>query len=419
MTATLHCAYKEAYVRFQQSRRFLFLLFGAIYFVQGVITSYQLNFFKPHMSSAGIDANRIALVASLALLPFIIKLLYGLVSDRFNLFGRGHRLPYMIIGVLLCGLAFFVAYFIDPSLDFGILATMVLSATFAMALFDTTADAFAIEVIPAEDYSRVQSFMAGGRAAGLIILSFVFGLLAERFGFAVIFLVIAATMAFPLLMLLQLRENTLHTKQQEFDWRAFGVMLRPSYVLFAVFLILSWFAFQGIDGLVTFYMSRDLEASEITLGAYGTLKGVGMVIGAVGMSVIAVRFGLKAAALTTLILVSIGGAALSFFTDLNLLLGFGVVWGVVAGLQWTVYAALAMGVTDLRIAGSMFALFQTMANIGIAAGEGVATSLSNNIGFVGVFRLLAVVSLLLIPLFLLAMRRFAHRTAELTPQVSG
>lgn len=406
-------------MRFQQSRRFLFLLFGAIYFVQGVITSYQLNFFKPHMSSAGIDANRIALVASLALLPFIIKLLYGLVSDRFNLFGRGHRLPYMIIGVLLCGLAFFVAYFIDPSLDFGILATMVLSATFAMALFDTTADAFAIEVIPAEDYSRVQSFMAGGRAAGLIILSFVFGLLAERFGFAVIFLVIAATMAFPLLMLLQLRENTLHTKQQEFDWRAFGVMLRPSYVLFAVFLILSWFAFQGIDGLVTFYMSRDLEASEITLGAYGTLKGVGMVIGAVGMSVIAVRFGLKAAALTTLILVSIGGAALSFFTDLNLLLGFGVVWGVVAGLQWTVYAALAMGVTDLRIAGSMFALFQTMANIGIAAGEGVATSLSNNIGFVGVFRLLAVVSLLLIPLFLLAMRRFAHRTAELTPQVSG
>lgn len=406
-------------MRFQQSRRFLFLLFGAIYFVQGVITSYQLNFFKPHMSSAGIDANRIALVASLALLPFIIKLLYGLVSDRFNLFGRGHRLPYMIIGVLLCGLAFFVAYFIDPSLDFGILATMVLSATFAMALFDTTADAFAIEVIPAEDYSRVQSFMAGGRAAGLIILSFVFGLLAERFGFAVIFLVIAATMAFPLLMLLQLRENTLHTKQQEFDWRAFGVMLRPSYVLFAVFLILSWFAFQGIDGLVTFYMSRDLEASEITLGAYGTLKGVGMVIGAVGMSVIAVRFGLKAAALTTLILVSIGGAALSFLTDLNLLLGFGVVWGVVAGLQWTVYAALAMGVTDLRIAGSMFALFQTMANIGIAAGEGVATSLSNNIGFVGVFRLLAVVSLLLIPLFLLAMRRFAHRTAELTPQVSG
>ena len=58
----------------QKSRNFLFLLFTALYFVQGVITSYQLNFFKPHMASEGIDADRIAIVATLALLPFIIKM---------------------------------------------------------------------------------------------------------------------------------------------------------------------------------------------------------------------------------------------------------------------------------------------------------------------------------------------------------
>ena len=131
------------------SRRYLFGMFAMLYFVQGVIQAYQLNFFKPHMDSEGIDADRLAIVASLALLPFVLKFIYGIISDRFSLFGRGHRKPYMQIGLIAAGVAFFVAYFIDPSESFGVLATMVLTATFFMALFDTTADALAKSAIAA------------------------------------------------------------------------------------------------------------------------------------------------------------------------------------------------------------------------------------------------------------------------------
>ena len=391
---------------------FTFALFGAMYFVQGVIVSYQLNFFKPHMSSEGIDAGRLALVASLALLPFIVKVIFGLISDRVNLFGYGHRVPYMVLGVLACALSFFGAFFVDPSENFGLVAALVLAATFAMALFDTTADAFAIEVVPAKDYSLVQSVMTGGRASGLIILSFVFGLLAARFGFSVIFLVIAAILLLPLALLLQVREPARRPAQRRFDWSAFGVMLRPGYLIFGLFLMLSWFTFQGIDGLVTFYMSSRLGASEVMLGTYGTIKGVGMVLGAAGLGLIAARFGLKTAALVTLVLVSVGGISLSFCTSCPPVLALGVLLGIVAGLQWSVYGALAMGITDLRIAGSMFALFQMMANIGIAAGEGVATSLAGAWGFTQVFVLLAAGNLLLIPLFLFVSKWLAAKRAE-------
>ena len=34
-------------------------MFAALYFVQGVIQAYQLNFFKPHMDAEGIDADRV------------------------------------------------------------------------------------------------------------------------------------------------------------------------------------------------------------------------------------------------------------------------------------------------------------------------------------------------------------------------
>ncbi len=411
----------------QKSLRFFFLLFGTLYFVQGVITSYQLNFFKPHMTAEGINADRLAIVATLALLPFIIKIVFGLISDRLNLFGKGHRVPYMMIGVILCSLAFFIAYFIDPSLNFTVLAAMVLSATFAMALFDTTADAFAIEVVPATDYSRVQSVMTGGRATGLIILSFVFGLLAARFGYSVIFLVISALLLLPLILLFRIKEPSIQTKRQGFNWRAFKVMLRTSNIVFGVFLTLSWFAFQGIDGLVTLYMSSELGAPPQILGTYGTIKGIGMVLGAVIMSLIAKKWNLKTAAFTTLLLVSVGGFSLSTMESVNAILMLALVIGIIAGLQWTVYASLAMGITDLRIAGSMFALFQMMSNIGMASGEGIATSLSNNaMGFTGVFRLLATINLFLIPFFYFVMRQVnkqiekdkvdPHTAVELSPE---
>lgn len=153
------------------SRRQLFTMFGAVYFVQGVIQAYQLNFFKSHMDSEGIDADRLAIEASLALVPFVIKWIFGLISDRYRLFDRGHRVPYMLIGLTSTAVAFTVAFFIDPSESFPILAAMVLTATFFMALFDTTADALAVDAVAEADHSVVQAWMNGGRAIGLVVVS--------------------------------------------------------------------------------------------------------------------------------------------------------------------------------------------------------------------------------------------------------
>lgn len=396
----------------KRSTTFLFYLFGILYFVQGVVQAYQLNFFKPHMDSEGIDVDRIAVVASLALLPFIIKAIFGLISDRINLFGFGHRKPYMIVGVVGCALAFFGAYFVDPSESFTVLATMVVTATFAMALFDTTADAYAVDMIPPAEHSRVQTFMTSGRAAGLIILSFVFGRIALHYGFSAIFLVISVCLLIPLVMLFRIQEPKTRPVQSEFDRRAFRTLLQPNYLLFALTLILAWTFFQGIDGLITFYMQSDLKIDEVGLGNYGSIKGIGMVIGAIGASVVAGRFGRKSAVLLTLTLVTVVGLILSFATTLNHFLLLGVVWGIVAGLHWTVYATLSMNLTDTRIAGSMFALFQTMANIGIASGEGIATSLSDNIGFVSVFRTFAIANLIVIPLIILVINRLSNKIAD-------
>jgi len=213
-------------------------------------------------------------------------------------------------------------------------------------------------------------------------------------------------MLIPLVMLFRVKESGFRSNTHTFAWTAFKLMLKPSNLLFGLFLIAAWFCFQGIDGLITFYMSTQLSATESTLGNYGTLKGIGMVFGALSMLFLSNRLGKQAVGLITLSLVSILGLVIAFTTNLSSLLILAIPWGIVAGLHWTIHASIAMGITDLRIAASMFALFQTMANIGTALGEGVATSLSDNLGFSSVFQLLAISNILVIPLLILFFKRF-------------
>jgi PAT family beta-lactamase induction signal transducer AmpG len=387
-------------------RRQMLIMFGMLYFVQGVIQAYQLNFFKPHMASEGIDPDRLGIVASLALVPFVIKWIFGIISDKWPLFGRGHRVPYMLIGLIGTSIAFAVAYTIDPSESFGILAAVVVTATFFMAFFDTATDALAVDAVAPEDYGTVQSWMTGGRAAGLIVVSFIFGLLADSVGYQSIFLVIAALLLIPLWFVNKVQEPATRTKTLQFDRTAFKILLTSRYVALGFVLILSWTFFQAIDGLVTFYMASELDADGSTIGLYGTLKGVGMVLGALAMPIVLRRVGVRNTMFVTLGSVAAGGLMFSNLRTLDTFLAVAVVWGIAVGFQWTVYASAAMGVTDLRVAGAMFAILATMSNIGLGVGDGLATAFTDNYSFSTIFQTVGSANLVLVPLILYVGSRF-------------
>ncbi len=387
-----------------KSRNFLFYMFGALYFVQGVIQAYQLNFFKPHLNAVGIPADKIATLAGLALVPFMLKWVFGILSDRVNLFGKGYRMPYMIVGLILSAFAFGSAFWVDPADQFGTMTVIILIGVSAMTLFDATADALAVDIVQPEDHGRVQSVMTGGRAAGFIILSAVFGVVAARVGYSAIFLVMGIIILFPLIMVFQVKEPDQRAEREKFNWGAFKQLVRPNYLLYIFFIVLAWTTFQGIDGLVTLYMSSELKIGPELIGRYGMLKGVGMVIGALILGWSINKIGIKNAALSTVSMVTVGGFVFSKVTSLNAIFIVGILWGIVVAFHWTVYATYSMGITDKRIAGSMFAILMTVGNVGIGAGEALATRFVDDIGFSGVFGTIALINLVLIPILFFALR---------------
>ncbi|MEM7801210.1 MAG: MFS transporter [Chloroflexota bacterium] len=395
----------------ERSDNYRLTLFGMLYFVQGVTGAFTINFAKPYLNQAGVDADQIALLFVLLLIPFIIKIVYGILSDRINLFGWGHRIPYIVIALIISALGIALAGFVDPGASFWLFAVLILFNSFAVALFDTTADALAVDITPEEDQGRVQSIMTGGRAVGFVIMSLLIGWIAQRFGFFSVFIIISLLMLTPLFWVLAVREPADLIKTDEFSWSYFGALGRPSWLIFALYALISWFIFSGTDGLITFYLDAEFGASETQIGTFGALRGIGTIIGALVFGLIIGRLGKWRTAILATILVAVGAFSFSFLPSIGIFLLAASVWGFFNGIFNTIFMVFAMERTDPAIAGSMFAISMSVINIGTAIGEGVATSLTDNIGFVSVFQLLAASSILIFPVLW-----FMQRTERTTMQ---
>jgi MFS family permease len=391
------------------SHGYYLALFTALYFVQGVITAYSTTFFKPHMNSVGISPERIAIVSSLSLVPFIIKPLFGILSDRVNLFGRGYRIPYMYVGIIGCAVLFCVAFITDPIRNYPLLGVIVVAIVFFMALFDTAIDALAIDVMPVDLYERAQGFMTGGRAIGLILLSVVFGYIAELIGYQPIFLIVAVLLLFPLLMMFRVKEAD-QKQTRQFNWGAFSMLGQPRYLMVCALILIMWTTFQSIESIITLYFADRLSATESMLGNWGSIKGIGMVGGGFIVALLGKRFGLNMMLILTTFSVSVMGVYMSVMNRLDGLLWLALLWGIVVGFEWTLSGLIAMRYTNMQVAATMFAIFMTVSNIGTAIGEGLGTAFLPSIGYAGVFVLMAGLNLLVIPLAIVTFRLFVPAT---------
>lgn len=381
-----------------RSDNYRYTLFGMLYMVQGVIGAFTINFAKPYLNSFGIDADLIALLFVLLLIPFILKVAYGILSDRVNLFGLGHRLPYIVIALVLSAIGISAAGFVNPGEAYWVFATLILLNSFAVALFDTTADALAVDVTPAKDQGKVQSVMTGARAVGFVIMSLLIGWIAQWFGYRSVFIIIGLLMLSPLYWVLNVREPSQLNHSETFKWSHFSALLQPTWLTFALYAIVGWFLFAGTDGLITFYLDERFGAVETEIGTFGALRGIGTIIGAVVFGTVISRIGKWNTAGLAALLLALGALSFSYLPSIGAFMIAAAFWGFVNGIANTVFMVFAMDRTDPAIAGSMFAISMAVINIGTALGDGIATGLTDNIGFVAVFRLLSAGGIFIFPI---------------------
>lgn len=368
---------------------YYYTLFGLMYFVQGSALAYFTNFQKPYLNSVGIEPARIGLLTSILLLPFVLKILIGMLSDKVNFFGLGHRKPYILMGLILASIAFLLVSKVLPDKKYLLFASLIVMGSFSVALFDACNDGYAVEITPKQNYSKVQSIMVSGKAIGFIVLSLVFGYLVQRSSYSIIFIIIGLLMMIPFVFSLFAAEGKKISPESQFDWKAFGLLLKPVFLVFALYTVFYSFVSFGVDGLITFYMSRSLHAIEQSIGQYGALRGAGAVVGALVGGFTISRIGYKRIAFISIFTLSSAAILMGISSRISMVLSFAPVWGFAWGLQECVFLSFAMAIADIRIAASMFAVMMTLSNLGTAIIEGVGTTLIASVGFQKIFLFLA------------------------------
>ena len=183
------------------SKPLRYTLFALLYFTQGTILSYFTALNALYLLERGLTMTNIGIFGSIALIPFVIKILFGMLSDRVNLFGMGHRKPYIFLGLAVQFACLIVVPFIDPKANYWGFVALAFVLQLGMALYDTCTDGLALDTTPEGEKGTIQAFMVGGRAVGVIVTASIVGLLAERSTWQAVFWLLAGLTLLPLFWL--------------------------------------------------------------------------------------------------------------------------------------------------------------------------------------------------------------------------
>jgi MFS transporter, PAT family, beta-lactamase induction signal transducer AmpG len=97
-----------------KSKTARYAMFGSLYFFQGTVFYYFTFLNALFFLARGLSIADVEIFSAIALIPFVIKIFLGMLSDRVNLFGLGHRKPYIILGLLKQTLCLVIIPLIDP-----------------------------------------------------------------------------------------------------------------------------------------------------------------------------------------------------------------------------------------------------------------------------------------------------------------
>ena len=168
-----------------------------IYFVQGILGLARLavSFFLK--DELGMSPAEVSAMLGVVTLPWIIKPVYGFMSDGLPIFGYRRR-PYILISGLL-GMSAWVSLATIVHTPLAATGAIALSSL-GLAVSDVIADSLIVERARKEsvtDAGSLQSLSWGASALGGLITAYLSGYLLQHFSTQTIFLISAS---FPLIV---------------------------------------------------------------------------------------------------------------------------------------------------------------------------------------------------------------------------
>jgi Arabinose efflux permease len=274
---------------------------------------------------------------------------------------------------------------------------MAFITVMGMALYDTCTDGLALDTTALDEEGIIQGFMGGGRAAGMVVVSSLLGLIVQNTSWRLGFYFLALVSLLPLPFVFFAREIQ-RTPEKTFDWGAFSSFKKPSVISLGILGALYSLIIYGANQIVNPSLVQKFSINYSTAGFISTVLSLGIVLGSVFGGRITDKIGQKRSVQTALVISMISVALLAAIIAPWMAWVLIFIFGLAFGFYETVFFAISMRVTDGRIAATMFSILMAIANIGTGIGLGVTGVMSDALGFNVTFLVLAVLNLATLPL---------------------
>ena len=152
-------------------KRSYITIFSLNYFFQGCNQSFFTTIIPIYLLqlTTSLDAGEISSIMSIVLLPFGVKFIYGILSDKFGLKKLGRRKPWIIGPSIWAGLIWILFPFIlNPSNAMTMVLVLGIIIVIGGAMGDIAIDGLILDLYPKEKLGRVQGICWGFRSVGII-----------------------------------------------------------------------------------------------------------------------------------------------------------------------------------------------------------------------------------------------------------
>lgn len=410
-----------------EHRTLRLLVVFVLYFAQGLPIGLFYFALPSWQAQNGASAAAIGGVLALTSLPWSLKLLNGVVMDRFAFLAMGRRRPWVIAGQggIVAGLL--ALAIVNPApLDAALLGAFAFAINLATSIQDVAVDGLAVDVIPATEHGRANGFMFGGQAIGIAAGASLSGSLIAAQGLPVAMLALAGIVGGVLLLVLMVRERpgerllpwsigTEATTNLDRQLGSFAAIVRAVYaamahrptLVAALAMFMAGAAYGLMVGLLPLHGSRALGWTDDTYANWAGranlaagLSGV-MVFGFLAEWLGARRsFALATSATAVAALVFL--QLLPGAQGATLLVAAIFVFIALDILRTVASAALAMRLCKPAVAATQFSLLMAVANLGISAGSAALGNLDQIGGIPAMLVALAITGIIAAAVAMLA-----------------
>ena len=361
----------------------LALLFGVVYFAQGMWYLPNQTITIIFKEELHLSAGQVATFFSVAVVPWLLKPFYGLLSDFVPIFGYRRR-SYFLGGSALAALAALAVVALGQP-EYWPLAVLFTSMGFGLALTDVITDAVMVESGRALNLTGAfQSVQWAAIYTASILVGLLGGYLAETRSLRTTFIIAAL---FPM-MSCAMAFGFLHDRRVKRDlaalrltWDAVRQAARSRTVwLIAAFIFL--FNFSPSFGPAFLYYQTDvLKFSQKFIGVLSALQAAGYVIGAFLYAPLSRRVSLSRIITTAVVMAILTTLGYLFYVGATSAIIIDFSFGIIAMMTQLALLDLSAKVCPRLVEGTFFALLMSIYTGGQQGSQVVGGYLYDWVGF--------------------------------------